>query len=157
MKRTLSITVALAALVAVIAIVTASGSTSSAGRATTIHLDFKLTSVKAVDAAPKGQSPGDFGVVAGDLLSPGSTEKIGHYQGVCFTMTPASNSECTFTYSLPSGQLTTTTAYGRGFNGENIVHDAVVGGTRAYRNARGEGIGKETGDTTGIETFHVTS
>jgi hypothetical protein len=155
MKRLVPIAAALAVIVAV-AVVTASGDASSAGRASTMRVDFKMTSVKLVDTDPKGDSAGDFGVVAGDLLSHATAKKIGRYQGTCFTMMPTSNSECAFTWSLPAGQITTISAYGKGFNGEDVVHDAVVGGTHAYRDARGEGIGRETGEGTGTQTFHLT-
>ncbi|MEY2516405.1 MAG: Dirigent-like protein [bacterium] len=155
MKRLLSIATPVA-VIAAAAIVTASGDASIAGRTSTMRVDFKMTSVKIVDAEPKGDSAGDFGVVVGDLMSHANGKKIGRYQGTCFTMTSASNSECTFTWSLPAGQITTISAYGKGFNGEDVVHDAVVGGTHAYRNARGEGIGRETGDGTGTQTFHLT-
>jgi hypothetical protein len=75
---------------------------------------------------------------------------------VCYTTVPKSDSECTFSFALAGGQITVISAYGKGFNGSKVVHDAIVGGTRAYRNARGEGIGVETSDTTGRETIRLT-
>jgi hypothetical protein len=143
--------VALAAVVAATAVVSASGATA----AKTIRLDFKLTNVKVVDAAPKGQSRGDYGVISGTLLTPGTREQVGRYQGICFTTAPPAGSECTITYSLAGGQITTTTAYGKGFNGDAVSHDAIVGGTRNYANARGELVGRETGDTTGTMTVRL--
>jgi hypothetical protein len=150
-RRHLAVVAALAALVAATAVVSASGATADH----TIRLDFKLQDVKVVDAAPKGQSRGDYGVISGTLSAPGSHKQAGHYQGICFTTTPPAGSECTITYSLAGGQITTTTAYGKGFNGDAVSHDAIVGGTRRYANARGELVGRETGDTTGTMTIHL--
>jgi len=147
--------VALALAVPVVAAVSASGHTVHATRARVLKVDFKTTSVKEVDNAPKGRSAGDLGVVSGPLFAHGSSRRIGRYQGVCYTMAPKTNSECTFTFSLAGGQITAISGYGKGFNGDKVVHDAIVGGTRAYRNARGEGVGIETSDTTGTETIHL--
>ncbi|MEA2446093.1 MAG: hypothetical protein QOJ12_3385 [Thermoleophilales bacterium] len=155
MKRLASLGIALIAAVLGTAAVTASGHSGHAASTTVLRADFKTTAVKVVDAAPPGESPGDLGVVGGNLFAHGSSRQIGHYQGTCYTMAPKSNSECTFTFSLAGGQITVISAYGKGFNGSKVVHDAVVGGTRAYRNARGEGIGIETSDTTGTETIHL--
>lgn len=154
MNRRMSIAVALVAAGALPVVITA-GADSATGPATPLRVAFKVDAFKLVDAAPHGQSPGDVGVIGGTLRSPGSSRVIGRYQGTCTTMKPASRSECTFTWALAGGQITTITAYGKNFNGETTAHDAIVGGTGTYRNARGEGIGKETGATTGIETFHI--
>lgn len=153
MKRLLIVAVAIA--VPIVAAVTASGHSPRASAAKVLHIDYKATALKVVDAAPTGDSPGDLGVVSGKLFQSGSSKQIGRYQGVCYTMTPKSNSECTFTFALAGGQITVISGYGKGFNGSKVVHDAVVGGTRAYRNARGEGVGVETSDTTGTETIHL--
>lgn len=156
MKRSLLITAPLAVLIAAFAAITANANTSTARHPTIIRLDTKRTSLKVIQATPPGRSPGDFALLAGDLLTPGTTRTIGHYQGVCFIINPPSNSECTFTYALAGGQITSLAAYGKNFNGENVVHEALVGGTHAYSNARGESIGQENSDTTGTETLYVT-
>ena len=153
MKRLLVVAVVI--VVPVVAAVSASGHSARAAGTTVLHIDYKTTALKTVDAAPTGDSPGDFGVVSGTLFKSGSTKQIGRYQGICYTMAPKSNSECTFSFSLAGGQITVISAYGKGFNGSKVVHDAIVGGTRAYRNARGEGIGVETSDTTGRETIRL--
>ncbi|MCA1678419.1 MAG: dirigent protein [Actinobacteria bacterium] len=142
-------------VVPAVAVVTASGNATPAKHTKTIRVANKITSFKMLDAAPKGRSPGDVAVLAGTLRRQGSATVIGRYQGLC-TTTHSSNSECTFTWSLAGGQITTITAYGLGFNDETVVNDAIVGGTKAYRDARGEGIGKETSETTGIETLRIT-
>jgi hypothetical protein len=152
----LSIAVALAALVALGAVVSASGHQPSARAATTIRLDFKVTSTHRVDAAPNGMSVGDYGIVGGKLFAAGSSRQLGRYQGICFITAAQNGSECTFTLAMKGGQLTTMSAYGAGFNGDKIVHDAIIGGTGAYRTARGEVLGEETGDTTGKMTVDLT-
>jgi hypothetical protein len=156
MKRLLGVAATVALAVPVVAAVTASGSAAHAGGARVMTIDYKTTALKVVDAAPKGDSAGDLGVVSGKLFAPGGTKLVGHYQGQCITTAPKSHSECTFTFSLSGGQITVISAYGKGFNGSKVVHDAIVGGTRAYRNARGEGTGRETSDTTGRETIYLT-
>lgn len=156
MHRLLPITVTLLAVVAVSTVLIA-GADSATRPATTLRVSNKLDAIKLVDSAPRGRSAGDLAVLGGTLRAPGSRRVIGHYQGTCVTMRPTSNSQCTFTWALAGGQLTTITAYGKHFNGETTVHDAIVGGTGIYRDARGQGIGRETGDTTGIETFQFES
>jgi len=153
MKRVLIVAVAVA--VPILAAVNASGHPARASRSTVLHIDYKTTGLKIVDAAPAGDSPGDLGVVSGKLFKAGASKQVGRYQGLCYTTIPKSRSECTFSFSLAGGQITVISAYGKGFNGSKVVHDAIVGGTRAYRNVRGEGIGVETSDTTGRETLHL--
>lgn len=152
----LSIAAALAAVLAVSAVVSASGHAPQAQGARTIRLDFKVTSTRQVDAAPKGMSAGDYGVVGGKLFASGSSRLMGRYQGICFVTAAKNGSECTFTLALAGGQLTTMSAYGVGFNGDKVVHDAIIGGTGSYRTARGEVLGQETGDTTGKMTVELT-
>lgn len=132
------------------------GADSAPSRATTLRVAFKIDAAKLIDAAPHGNSPGDVAVLSGTLRAPGTSQVIGHYHGTCTTMKPASDSECTFTWALAGGQITTIAAYGDNFNGQRVVQDAIVGGTGRYRDARGQGIGKETGETTGLETFQLT-
>ena len=151
MKRTLSIAVAVALAAFAVAVVNASG---KAGEAKTIRIEEKIKAVKMVDAAPSGDSPGDMGVISGTLSSAGG-KKVGRYQGVCITTKPPAGSDCTFTLSLPGGQIKTGAGYGPGFNGDKVVHEAVLGGTHTYRKARGEVVAKETGDTTGQLTIHL--
>jgi hypothetical protein len=156
MKRLLATAVTIGIAIPVAGAVTASGNPTHAGPAAVMRVEYKTTALKVVDAAPKGDSPGDLGVVSGKLFAPGGAKQIGRYQGLCYTMAPKTNSECTFTFSLSGGQITVISGYGKGFNGSKVVHDAIVGGTRAYRAVRGEGIGVETSDTTGRETIHLT-
>jgi hypothetical protein len=150
MKRLLAIAAAVALVGSAVGVVSASG---NGDNNQTLRLTERITDVHRVDAAPKGDSAGDMGVISGELSTAG--KKVGRYQGYCVMVRPPDTSDCTFTLSLPEGQLKTAAGYGPGFNGQKVVHEAVLGGTRAYREAGGEVISRETGDTTGKLTVHL--
>ena len=65
-----------------------------------------------VDAAPPGDSPGDMGVISGELFAAGGGKKVGLYQGTCVTVRPPDTSDCSFTLSLRKGQIKTAAGYG---------------------------------------------
>lgn len=137
--------------IAVLAAVPATAAIANSDAKTTrqIHVTMKQTAMHLADAAPSGDSPGDIGVISGDLLRPGSQAKVGSYQGTCVLIAPATgNSECTFTLKLAGGQIDVLGGYGKGINAEGVVHEAVIGGTGEYSHARGQTTGRETGDTT---------
>jgi hypothetical protein len=141
--------------VAVVAVSAAGQSPGTAG-AKTIQVVEKRTSFKLVDNGRKGESAGDIGLLDGNLLANSGDKKIGRYQGVCTVLKPASGqTQCTFTLSLPDGQITSQAGYGPGFNGNKVVHEAVVGGTHAYSDARGEVVAEEANDTTGKLTIQL--
>jgi hypothetical protein len=136
--------------------VTANGQPAPAPGPATLHVIEKKTSFTLVDTGRKGESRGDLGVLAGNLLDAADGHKIGRFQGVCVVIKPAAgNTQCTFTLSLPDGQITTQAGYGAGFNGNKVVHEAVVGGTDSYSDARGQVISEETGQTTGRLTIEL--
>jgi len=151
MRRKSFITAAAAAATAAAAIATvsASGQSSTTASPATIQLIEKKTSFKLVDHGRKGESAGDYGLVSGELLST-DRKRVGRFLGTCFVFKPsAGQTQCSFALSLPDGQIITQAGYGSGFNGSKTVHEAVVGGTRAYKDARGEVVSEETGETTG--------
>jgi hypothetical protein len=157
MKRA-TLLAALAAAGTTVAVVAVSAAGQSPGTAgtKTIQVVEKRTSFKLVDSGRKGESAGDIGLLDGNLLAASGDKKIGRYQGVCMVFKPASGqTQCTFTLSLPDGQITSQAGYGPGFNGNKVVHEAVVGGTHAYSDARGEVVAEETGDTTGKLTIQL--
>lgn len=119
----------------------------------TFTLDGKVTAFHGVDAQPAGDSPGDLGVLAGELTRDG--RPAGKYQGYCVSITGPGNSQCTFTLALEDGQLVITTGYGT-FNGESgKSRDPIVGGSGAYSNARGWADGEETGEDTVRYVIHL--
>jgi len=116
----------------------------------TVKLD-KKTLVTALDAKPKGVSPGDLTVFSADVRAgtrpagrlEGTTIAIDNrYQGVSFS----------FVVYLPGGMLTLA---GGGLNGHvpglpaHLPDDlAVTGGTGEYAGARGVATLKNLGPTT---------
>ena len=136
--------------------VTADGPPAPPAAPATLHVIEQKTSFQLVDNGRKGESRGDIGTLAGNLRDAADGHKIGRFQGVCVVINPAAgNTQCTFTLSLPDGQITTQAGYGAGFNGNKVVHEAVVGGTHSYSDARGEVLSEETGQTTGRLTIEL--
>jgi hypothetical protein len=132
-----------------VAVALASTDRARTSAARSVHVTLERTAVKISDVAPAGESPGDVGLISGKLLAPATKRTVGHYQGYCIQVAPATgNSECTFTLKLPAGQITVLGGYGKGINTEQVVHEAVIGGTGAYDAARGQTTGRETGRTT---------
>ena len=126
---------------------------ANAASVKTITVDGKVTAFTPIDQPPKGDSPGDLGVLAGTLTRGGKA--VGSYQGYCISITGPSNSECTFTYALADGQIVVTTGYGK-FNGAaNRSSSPIVGGTGAYSDARGWVDETETGDGSFHSVFHL--
>jgi len=116
-------------------------------------LEGKITAYNGVDLDPAGDSPGDLGVLAGDLTRDG--EAAGTYQGYCVSITDPGNSQCTFTLALKDGQIVISTGYGE-FNGaEDTSRDPIVGGSGAYSDARGWADGEETGEDTVRYVIHL--
>lgn len=142
MNRLLLITAALAALGFGVA---ASAHDSHTSRQKTIRLDVHWTARQMVDSRPKGSSAGDLAVTAGDLLARGTNRKLGRIQGHCVNV-PPENADCSFTLALRGGHLHVLSGYGKGFSGETTGRDAIVGGTGAYKYARGDITSHETGE-----------
>lgn len=123
------------------------------GGTETINLSARITGFTPVDQAPEGDSPGDYGVLMGELSN--GDKKVGQYQGFCVNITDPSNSQCTFTLVLPDGQIVLSPAYGD-FNGDDgRATEPITGGTGDYADARGYAVGEETGEDTLTWTIHV--
>lgn len=123
--------------------VAASVAVASPGSSSTtqiINLISRATAINDfVDIGPAGFSPGDLYVFS-DRLFPVSSpdEQIGTSDGRCVLIDPATfRFDCSATVKLPDGELmiagTLTLVEGTTSTG------AIVGGTGAYRKARGEG------------------
>ena len=136
MKRLIAPTLAAAAALLVVAVVNASaghgkGRHSSQGgtpvvveRATT----DAVTNGEATDAA------GNILTFANEVFDATNTRKIGKDQGSCVRTVVGTAWECAFTTFLPAGQITVEGPF---YDTGNSVL-AVIGGTGAYRNVRGE-------------------
>jgi hypothetical protein len=149
MKR---ISLALAIVVAVAGAAIATQGDAATG--TAVHLDAKLTATKRIDAAPRGPSPGDRSLAAGDLFAAGTKNKVGRILLDCVDM-PAQAGQCTLTLALRRGHVAVLASYGNGFSGQSAAHDPIVGGTGAYRTARGYTDEAETGDGAMRFTLHL--
>ncbi len=124
---------------------------SSTRAGQTLSLTGVVTSIRpVVDAKPTGQSPGDVAAITGKLFQKGKPS--GRYHGVCIQITKTA-SQCSFTLGLPEGQILIQSSYGPGFNTGNTAREPIIGGSGAYKGARGQSIGTETDDT--HITFHL--
>ena len=93
-----------------------------------------------VDVGPAGPSPGDLYVFVEDVFAAGDAgNRIGRADGRCTLIDPASGRfGCTTITSLPRGDIMTD---GTLVNVPGATSSgAVTGGTRDYRNARGEAL-----------------
>jgi hypothetical protein len=150
MKR---ISLALAVVVAVAGLATIA-TQGDAATGTAVRVDAKLTATKRIDAAPRGASPGDTSLAAGDLFAVGTKNKVGRILLDCVDM-PAQAGQCTLTLALPRGHVAVLASYGNGFSGQSAAHDPIVGGTGAYRTARGYTDEVETGEGAMRFTLHL--
>jgi hypothetical protein len=153
MKRSWRIAVASAATVGLVAggvgFASASGNTTPAGRALTFDVEFSPPFF--LDLGEPGPSMGDQ-IVSHDVLLDETGTQVGHDGLSCIITDPSGpEAECTATFVVPGGQITTQFLN----TPPPEKHAAVTGGTGAYRNARGEAVLVEHGDGTGTVTFHL--
>jgi hypothetical protein len=153
MKRSLRNAVGSAAIVGLVAggvgFASAAGTTTPAGR--TLHFEVEFSPFFFLDLGEPGPSMGDQ-IVSHDVLLDETGEQVGHDGVSCIVTDPSGpEAECTATFALPGGQITTQFLN----TPPPEKHAAVTGGTGAYRNARGEAVLVERGDDTGTITFHL--
>lgn len=155
MKRIILVAAATAAVaVPVGAVILAN--TDSASAEESFVLDLKQIPAHVVDEAPTGDmpTPGDIAMLTGVVSRDG--REVGKSQGVCFTITAEGGSQCSFTVTLPDGQLQILAGYGPGINADGPkVREPIVGGTGKYAGVHGYSDGEETGDDTARETVHL--
>jgi hypothetical protein len=145
MKRSVLIGTSVLGCAAALGVAGASAAPSAAPARRVIHLTGTMTSfTSAVDAKPKGPSAGDLGYVGGRLYRGGKL--AGRYSGVCAQL-PGGTQQCTFVLGLPEGQIILTAGYGPAMNTGAVAHEAVIGGTGAYKGARGQGDDRELSNT----------
>jgi hypothetical protein len=153
MKRPVLITLAVAIIAGLLA--AAVGSTPAAATDSTgsmLRFRVQFSPFFYLDLGEPGPSMGDQ-IVSHDLLFDQSGKQAGH-DGVSCTITdPAggSEAECTATFALSGGQLTTQFLN----TPPPVKHLAVTGGTGKYRKARGDAVLVENGDGTGTVTFNL--
>jgi hypothetical protein len=109
MKRSLRIAVGSVAIVGLVAggvgLVSASGTTTSAGR--TLHFEVEFSPFFFLDLGDPGPSMGDQ-IVSHDVLLDETGTQVGHDGVSCIVTDPSGpEAECTATFDLPGGQITT--------------------------------------------------
>jgi hypothetical protein len=97
-----------------------------------IRLEGRSTSFVTIDNAPKGPSIGDSFVFTDNLYSGG--KKVGRDQGTCYN-TIHQEKECSGSVILADGRIAIESAFNEAKAGRLV--NAVLGGTGAYRDARG--------------------
>lgn len=150
MKRSVSVIFVLAIAVGLVVGGRSLGSASSeaeAGR--TLRFSVQFSPFFLLDLGDKGLSMGDE-IVAHDLIFDSIGKQVGHDGVSCVVTDPdAVEAECTATYDLPGGTITTQFLNAP----PPVKHFAVTGGSGIYRNVRGQGVLTEHPDQTGTLTF----
>jgi hypothetical protein len=132
-KRTLSLAVLAAALLAVIAVSGAASATRPNGpRSITLHLRSQLTHANVVDNPPAGPSAGDDLIFTERLLN-GVGQTVGSDAASCISLFDK-RSICTGAYILHPGQIMVQLIQ-PGPTG--VYTQAITGGTGAYARATG--------------------
>ena len=145
------IAVAAALAIVLLGVAAASRSSTSVTASRTITFDVAFHDTE-VDLGETGPSLGDERIFADDLLDANGS-KVGDDAGVCiFTSLEPPEAACHITFVLSRGQIAT-----QFFNtppARKVA--AIVGGTGAYRRARGEAVIVEGPNQTGPVTFKLT-
>lgn len=129
----------------------ASRSNASANASQTIKFAVAFHDVQ-VDLGKKGPSVGDERIFA-DALLDAKGRKVGHDAGVCtFTTLTPPEAACHITFFLLRGEI--ATQFLNAPPPRKVA--AIVGGTGAYRGARGEAVIVEGLKQTGTITFRLT-
>lgn len=146
----------LAAAVAVLGACIVGSSSLVAGAAgpkgpATVKLDAVVDSFHQVDNAPEGDSQGDVLVFTQKLTAGG--RQIGTADAYCVRTAPGKVRECQGTFFLPKGQVFVS---GPDPDGVKRHALAIVGGTRAYADARGHVTLDHQSAVEDRDTFHFT-
>jgi hypothetical protein len=141
-----------AALTAVLPVTAATaGSSTAMSDSRTIKFAIAFHDV-ALDLGKKGPSVGDERIL-GDTLLDAKGKKVGHDAGSCtFTSLAPPEVACYVTFFLSDGQI--AIQFLNAPPPRKIA--AIVGGTGAYRGARGEAVIVESPNQTGTVTFRLT-
>jgi hypothetical protein len=117
-------------------VVTASGSsTPSHASALSLHVIEHPVFEHVVDLAPKGDSQGDQFPFSNPLFNASDTQQVGRDQGNCIRTNPRRGEwQCSWTNKLPHGQITVEGP----FYDSRDSRLSIIGGTGAYREARGQ-------------------
>jgi hypothetical protein len=122
----------------------------------TIRTSFENFFVRVVDNPPvqtaptQAPSPGDVVISRGRFRSGGRI--IGYDRTVC-RVVDWPNVLCTLSISLPGGKLISRDQFNTASRATQ--RQAIIGGTGAYRNARGDIAVRQTGQDTGTAVFTI--
>jgi predicted secreted Zn-dependent protease len=129
----------------------AAGSSATMSGSRTLKFAIAFHDVE-LDLGKKGPSVGDERIVADSLLD-AQRRKVGHDAGVCtFTTLTPPEAACQITFFLPQGEI--ATQFLNAPPPRKVA--AIVGGTGAYRGARGDAVIVEGLKQTGTITFRLT-
>jgi allene oxide cyclase len=138
MRNRLRITLAAVAVaaLAVAAVAVASGSSAPhITQPTTLHVVEHPLTDTVINTGPRGDSTGDLLTFHNNLYNAGNTKVVGHDQGSCIRISPAGGSwECTWTNFVTGGHITVEGPF---FDTRDSIL-TITGGTRVFRNARGQ-------------------
>jgi hypothetical protein len=141
---------ALTTVLPVTAIAAGSGAAMSGGRTVKFAIAFHDVQL---DLGKKGPSVGDERLLADTLLD-AKGKKVGHDAGSCtFTSLAPPEAACYVTFFLSDGQI--AIQFLNAPPPRKVA--AIVGGTGAYRGARGEAVIVENPNQTGAVTFRLIS
>jgi hypothetical protein len=141
MRRKIAITVAVAAALGLLiaGVSFASDGPSNSAQPRVLNVISRATAINNfVDTGPSGVSPGDLYVFTERLfLATAPSEQIGIADGRCVLVDPAAfRFDCSTTSKFPEGDIMTAGTFTL-IEGTTSV-GAIIGGTDAYREARGE-------------------
>ena len=144
---------ALLAALAFVLSATATAASSSVAMSSARTMKFKIAFHDVMlDLGKKGPSVGDERILADTLLD-AKGKKVGHDAGSCtFTSLAPPEAACYVTFFLSDGQI--AIQFLNAPPPRKVA--AIVGGTGAYRAARGEALIVENPNQTGTVTFRVT-
>src|SRR5712691_3761392 len=137
MKKSLLSTAVISFVIGVLAAVffpMASAAFVQAHSERTLHVIDHSSKEAFLDVPPKGPSLGDQFYFNDPVFDASNKNKIGTDQGICFQMVRGHSNECHWTTYLPEGQITVEGPFD--FPADSIL--AILGGTGAYKDARGQ-------------------
>ncbi len=138
MRKSLLLTAAVSFLVGVLATVLfpmASSAFVQASNDRMLHVIDHSAPEATLDVPPPGDSLGDQFYFNDPVFDASNTKQIGVDQGICFRMTRGGHQfECHWTTYLPEGQITVEGPFQ--FPADSML--AIMGGTGAYKEARGQ-------------------